>query len=129
MPLAGMLSAALAVNEAYLFVNGGASVAGRCALGLSLWRPDAGFDWLAGDSGEPELTYLPSRLWMLGLGHLGQAYLWGLGLLPYLEPGDVSLVLQDIDVITPSTDSTSVLTEAELIGQKKTRAHGRVGGA
>ena len=28
MPLAGMLSAALAVNEAYLFVNSGASVAG-----------------------------------------------------------------------------------------------------
>ena len=76
MPLAGMLSAALAVNEAYLFVNGGASVAGRRALGLSLWRPDAAFDWLAGDSGEPELAYLPSRLWMLGLGHLGQAYLW-----------------------------------------------------
>lgn len=122
MPLAGMLSAALAVNEAYLFVNSGASVAGRRALGLSLWRPDAGIDWLAGDSGEPELAYLPSRLWMLGLGHLGQAYLWGLGLLPYLESGKVSLVLQDIDVITPSTESTSVLTEADLVGQKKTRA-------
>ena len=122
MPLAGMLSAALAVNEAYLFVNSGAYVAGRRALGLSLWRPDAGVDWLAGDPGEPELAYLPSRLWMLGLGHLGQAYLWGLGLLPYIEPDDVSLVLQDIDVITPSTESTSVLTEAGLVGQKKTRA-------
>ena len=122
LPLAGMLSAALAVNEAYLFVNSGASVAGRRALGLSLWQPDAAFDWLAGDSGEPELTYLPSRLWMLGLGHLGQAYLWGLGLLPYLDPGKVSLVLQDTDVITPSTESTSVLTGADLVGQKKTRA-------
>ena len=122
MPLAGMLSAALAVNEAYLFVNDRASVAGRRVLGLSLWRPEAGFDWLTGDSDEPELAYLPSRLWMVGLGHLGQAYLWGLGLLPYLEPGGVSLVLQDIDVITPSTESTSVLTEAEFVGQKKTRA-------
>ena len=34
---------------------------------------------------------------------------------------DVSLVLQDIDVITRSTESTSVLTDVELIGQKKTR--------
>ena len=122
MPLAGMLSAALAVNEAYLFMNDRASVAGRRVLGLSLWRPDADFDWLTGDSDEPELVYLPSRLWMVGLGHLGQAYLWGLGLLPYLEPGGVSLVLQDIDVITPSTESTSVLTETGLVGQKKTRA-------
>lgn len=122
MPLAGMLSAALAVNEAYFFVNDRASVAGRRVLGLSLWRPEAGFDWLIGDSEEPELVYLPSRLWMIGLGHLGQAYLWALGLLPYRAPGDVSLILQDIDVITPSTESTSVLTTAGLVGQKKTRA-------
>lgn len=122
VPLAGMLSAALAVNEAFLFVNDRASVAGRRVLGLSLWRPEANFDWLAGDSEEPELVYLPSRLWMIGLGHLGQAYLWGLGLLPYRTPADISLVLQDIDVITPSTESTSVLTETGLVGQKKTRA-------
>ena len=121
MPLAGMLSAALAINEAYLFVNGGMPVAGRRVLGLSLWQPDADLDWLAGDSGEPDLAYLPSKLWLIGLGHLGQAYLWGLGILPYRCPGDVSLVLQDIDVITQSTESTSVLTDVELVGQKKTR--------
>ena len=121
MPLAGMLSAALAINEAYLFVNGGMPVAGRRVLGLSLWQPNAELDWLAADSGEPDLAYLPSKLWLIGLGHLGQAYLWGLGILPYRRPGDVSLVLQDIDVITRSTESTSVLTDVELIGQKKTR--------
>ncbi len=32
------------------------------------------------------------------------------------------LVLQDIDIITPSTESTSMLSDAALIGQKKTRA-------
>ena len=121
MPLAGMLSAALAINEAYLFVNGGMPVAGRRVLGLSLWQPDAALDWLAGDSGEPDLTYLPSKLWLIGLGHLGQAYLWGLGILPYRRPKDVSLVLQDIDIVTPSTESTSVLTDVELVGHKKTR--------
>ena len=121
MPLAGMLSAALAVNEAYLFVSGDMPVAGRRALGLSLWQPDGTCDWLAGDAGEPDLAYLPSKLWLIGLGHLGQAYLWGLGLLPYRRPGDVALVLQDIDIITPSTESTSVLADIELVGQKKTR--------
>ena len=122
MPLAGMLSAALAVSEAYLHADGGMSIAGRRALGLSLWQPEAHADWLAGDSEEPDLTYLPSRLWLIGLGHLGQAYLWGLGILPYRHPRDLSLVLQDVDVITDSTESTSVLTHTELVGEKKTRA-------
>ncbi|MDE2679510.1 MAG: thiamine biosynthesis protein ThiF [Gemmatimonadota bacterium] len=121
MPLAGMLSAALAVNEAYLYADG-ISIAGRRVLGLSLWQPDAHADWLAGDPEEPELTFLPSRLWLIGLGHLGQAYLWGLGILPYRHPADLSLVLQDVDIVTDSTESTSVLTRAEHVGQKKTRA-------
>ena len=86
MPLSGMLAAGLAVNEAFLFVNGGMPAAGRRALGLSLWRPGREVDWLQPDESEPALTYLPSRLWLIGLGHLGQAYLWGLGLLPYQDP-------------------------------------------
>lgn len=122
LPLAGMLSAALAVSEAYRYADGGMSIAGRRAMGLSLWQPEADADWLAADSEEPELTYLPSRLWLIGLGHLGQAYLWGLGILPYRRSSDLSLVLQDVDVITDSTESTSVLTHTELVGQKKTRA-------
>ena len=121
MPLSGMLAAGLAVNEAFLFVNGGMPAAGRRVLGLSLWRPGRDADWLQPEEKEPALTYLPSRLWLIGLGHLGQAYLWGLGLLPYQEPADMELVLQDIDTITESTESTSILTDSATIGQKKTR--------
>lgn len=122
MPLSGMLAAGLAVNEAFLFVNGGMPAAGRRTLGLSLWRPSRETDWLQPDESEPALTYLPTRLWLIGLGHLGQAYLWALGLLPYQDPADVELVLQDIDAITESTESTSILTDSTMIGQKKTRA-------
>jgi hypothetical protein len=122
MPLSGMLAAALAVNEAFLHVNSGPQAAGRRVLGLSLWHPGADVDWLQPDASEPTLAYLPSRLWLIGLGHLGQAYLWALSLLPYPNPADVALVLQDIDVITKSTESTSILTDAALVGQKKTRA-------
>ena len=89
---------------------------------ISLWQPNAIFDWLKYDDEEPELCYLPSRLWLIGLGHLGQAYLWGLGLLPYKTPREVSLVLQDVDIITPSTESTSILSDASMVGLKKTRA-------
>jgi hypothetical protein len=122
MPLAGMLAAALAINEAFIHVSSGVPAAGRRTLGLSLWDPQATIDWLAPAPDEPALRYLPSRLWLVGLGHLGQAYLWGLGLLPYASPESLRLFLQDVDVITPSTESTSVLTDASSIGTQKTRA-------
>jgi hypothetical protein len=68
------------------------------------------------------LRYLPSSLWLIGLGHLGQAYLWALGLLPYPKPTGAALILQDTDAITPSTWSTSVLTDTAMAGVMKTRA-------
>lgn len=121
MPLAPMLAMALAVNEAFLFARQEIPAAGHRMLGLSLWRPDPGSDWMDSRADEPELRFLPSRLWLIGLGHLGQAYLWGLALLPYPNPSGLELVLQDVDVITPSTESTSILSDSNLVGQKKTR--------
>ena len=122
MALAPMLAAALAVNEAFLYVSGHAGIAGRRSVGLSLWDPAPECDWLGGSGTEPVLLLLPARLWLIGLGHLGQAYLWALGLLPFARPQDLSLVMQDIDIITPSTESTSILSDATLINIKKTRA-------
>lgn len=121
MALAPMLAAALAVNEAFLYVSD-VGIAGRRTVGLSLWAPAPACDWLIGTDTEPVLSLLPTRLWLIGLGHLGQAYLWALGLLPYARPQDLSLILQDIDIITPSTESTSILSDATLINVKKTRA-------
>ena len=122
MTLAPMLAAALSVNEAFLYVSRHVGVAGRRAVGLSLWDPAPACDWLGAIVNEPVLSLLPARLWLIGLGHLGQAYLWALGLLPFARPQDLSLVLQDIDIITPSTESTSILSDATLINIKKTRA-------
>jgi hypothetical protein len=121
MPLAPMLAAALAVSEAFFHVQGRTPVAGSRAVGLSLWQPER-TEWLGADTSAPALHYLPLNLWLIGLGHLGQAYLWALGLLPYPQPTGLSLVLQDIDVITPSTESTSILSERSMAGTKKTRA-------
>lgn len=118
MPLAAMLAAALAVNEAFLHIADDSRVAGRRTVGLSLWEPAA--DWFA-PATEPPVRFLPTRLWLIGLGHLGQAYLWALGALPYADPAALHLLLQDTDIVTPSTESTSVLTTAALISQRKTR--------
>lgn len=121
-PLAGALAAALAVNEAFLFLRQDTPEAGVREIGVSLWRPDAIEDWSTSANDGPRIAYLPSKLWLLGLGHLGQAYLWALSLLPYERPDEVLLILQDIDAITSSTLSTSILSERGMIGQRKTRA-------
>jgi len=122
LTLSGALAAALAVNEAFLFVRQDTPEAGLREVGLSLWRPDAVEDWWTPGNDGPALRYLPSKLWLIGLGHLGQAYLWGLALLPYARPAEVELVLQDLDIILKSTLSTSVLSDASMVGEHKTRA-------
>jgi hypothetical protein len=126
LPLSGALAAAMAVNEAFLFVRQDTPEAGFREIGLSLWKPAAVADWWKTENDGPALAYLPSKLWLIGLGHLGQAYLWGLSLLPYARPEDVELVLQDIDAITTSTLSTSILSDGSMLGQRKTRAIARV---
>lgn len=121
MALSPMLSAALAVNEAFASVADRSPVAGRRRVGLSLWDPGSTADWLTSD-GAPDLELVPSRLWIIGLGHLGQAYLWALGVLPVPSNGGLELVLQDTDAISRSTESTSILTDSSMVGARKTRA-------
>lgn len=116
----GVLSGALAVAEAFQHLRGGNPAAGRRAVGLSLWRP--GQDWRSGEAVGPVIARLPSSLWLIGLGNVGQAYLWTIGLLPYERPNDVQLVLQDYDWLTESNHSTSLLTWHEMVGTRKTRA-------
>ena len=122
---AGVLAGALGVSEAFQFVRGDNSVAGRRDVGLSLWQPEPGVSWLASHERGPALHVLPSSAWIIGLGHLGQAFLWTLGLLPYESPEKVSLVLQDFDELVDANESTSLLTTRANIGAKKTRAMAR----
>lgn len=120
-PPAGILAGALAVSEAFQAVRGSNVRAGRRAVGLSLWRPDLS-DWTSPEARGPSLQHLPADLWLVGLGHLGQSYLWTLGMLPYARPSEVRLILQDFDTLTQSNLSTSPLTFPSLLGQRKTRA-------
>lgn len=121
MALSPMLAAALAINETFLHFSGESPSAGKRSTGLDLWKLTRSEDWLSSDPTAPALSYLPTNLWLIGLGHLGQAYLWGLNLLPYATGSKAKLVLQDVDVITPSTESTSILSDRTMLGQNKTR--------
>jgi hypothetical protein len=118
----GVFAGALAVSEAFQFIRGRNVHAGRRSIGLSLWRPEAEINWLGEHDRGPVVEWLPSQLWLIGLGHLGQAYLWTLGFLPYADSGELSLVLQDFDSLVLANDSTSPLTNRRLLGQRKTRA-------
>ena len=117
-PLTGVLAAAIGVSETFQHVRGYV-VAGRRCVGLSLWKPLC--DWRSSNSFGDKCHYLPNKLWLIGLGHLGQAYAWALGLLPYPDPVVVDLILQDYDSIIEANTSTGMLTDATLVGRKKTR--------
>ncbi len=118
--VSGALAGALAVAEVFAHLNGEA-MAGHRSIGLSLWHLDSDRAWMQPHDDEPMVVDLPSDFWVIGLGHLGQAYLWMIGLLPYADPGDVRLFLQDVDRAGESTKSTSLLTCAGDEGRLKTR--------
>ncbi|MDN8617974.1 hypothetical protein [Variovorax ginsengisoli] len=121
-PLAGIGAAALGVNEAFMHVRGDLAEAGHRSVGMSLWNPLALADWRNDAHKGPELAYLPKSLWLVGLGHLGQAYAWTLGLLPYPANGRPHLVLQDFDKAAKSNLSTCLLLWAADLLKPKVRA-------
>lgn len=106
---------ALAVSEAFSILRRDSPYAGRRAVSFSLWSMTA-------DRAQPPAgtsTELRDSLWLVGLGHLGQAYCWTLGLMRKRE--SVKLILQDVDIVTESTLTTSVLCAASDVKRMKTR--------
>jgi hypothetical protein len=117
--LAGVAAGAIGVAEAFQMLRGDNPAAGRRTIGLSLWRPD--LDWRSPEAKGLAPAMLPASAWIIGLGNLGQSYLWSLAMLPFAAPGALSLTLQDFDTLAPSNDSTSLLTHLDLVGRKKSR--------
>lgn len=117
--IAGVLAGSLAIAEEFFrfaLVHPEASLR---QVGLSLWNPLE--PWRADAAAGPMLAYLPSEFWLLGLGHLGQAYLWTLGLLPFSAPRSVELMLTDFDRVVPANFETGLLSHADHDGRLKTR--------
>jgi len=119
----GVLAAALALSELFLSFAEISIQAGRRAVALSLWRPDL-------DARDPQaqgipVEVLPDALWLLGLGHLGNAYLWTLGTLPYASPEKVRLMLFDFDKVEDVNVETGMLFGYDDVGQRKTRSCAR----
>jgi hypothetical protein len=114
--IAGVLAGAMGIGEVFRSAVLGDMLACRRTSRLSASSPDGT------DSGDDiDLAYLPAAFWLLGLGNLGQAALWTIGLLPYADPGLVSLFLQDADASELGNLAIQVLTKPAWIGRKKAR--------
>lgn len=113
--LAAIAAAALAVGELFQRQLNNPR-AGRFSHKVSLWDP------ATGDVGPTtlETIQLPKDVWLIGLGNLGQAFLWALASLNFQNPHDVSLVLQDFDRVNEENFGTSILTSSDDTGMLKT---------
>jgi hypothetical protein len=111
--LAGVLVGALGVAECFQWLRGH-RVAGDRVARVSLWDPEGGRDG-------PAIAELPAELWLLGLGHLGQAYAWLLTMLPYPTHGTRPIVLHDDDRLSPANRATSMLHREQALGMRKAR--------
>jgi hypothetical protein len=113
--LSAIAGGALAVSEAFNIVLArGGSDAGHRPIALNLWKPGT-------TENGPDLRYAPAHWWLVGLGHLGQAYSWVLSWLEYEQPSQVQVVLQDTDRTTAANHSTGMLTPVDSRGERKTR--------
>jgi hypothetical protein len=116
----GILAASLALSELFASFAGISLQATRRIVAMSLWRPEL-------DVGDPDalgipVEYLPRDLWVLGLGHLGNAYLWTLASLPYADPTAVEFALLDFDKLEKQNVETGLLFTMDFRGRFKTRA-------
>jgi len=105
--LAGVLAGSLPLSEVFLAFAELNIAATRRTVGLSLWRPE--LPPAHPEAQGPQIEVLPRELWLLGLGHLGNAYLWCLAALPYLEPEKVELYLNDFDKVESENSETGLL--------------------
>jgi hypothetical protein len=117
--LAGVLCAALAMSEVFMAFARITLQAGRRNVALSLWRPDLPVS--DPDALGYPVEFLPREAWLLGLGHLGNAYLWALATLSYPAPRHVRLFLNDFDRVEGTNLETGVVFESGDEGALKTR--------
>lgn len=118
LALAGVFAAAVAVRQIFAGVLQAKTIRPRDAT-ISLWTP-----WMpAGSSGAgPSRFDVPDKFWFLGLGHLGQGYVWNLCL---LGAGRCRAVIQDDQAICEENEATSLLVLPGKTGEMKARLASR----
>ena len=116
--LAGVFAAAVAIRQVFACVLANRTIRMRDVT-VDLWEP-----WTAADHRRtgPDKFDVPDRLWFLGLGHLGQGFVWNLCL---LGVRDGRAVAQDDQTIGAENEATSLLVLPNDLGSKKARVAAR----
>ena len=104
---AGVAAAGATLNEAFHFTYFHRGWAGQRDIAFLL------------PPGAHAALRLPESLWFIGLGHLGQAMMWTMGLAQVDGARSPRLRLQDDDTITQASLSTGLLTKQANIGKLK----------
>jgi hypothetical protein len=121
--LAGVLAGAICVAELFLSFAELNIASARRSVEFSLWRPDLAIaDPLALG---PPVEYLPKALWTLGLGHLGNSYLWSLASLPYSIGKLGTIYLNDFDKVEMDNWETGIIYSLDDVDHMKTRVCSR----
>ncbi len=125
MVLAPVAAAALAVTECFKRALGTDEACYR-PRSLNLWRPDLPFKVanyldMNADALGPDLEYLPQSVWLVGLGHLGQAFAWCWRLLPYEDRATCQVLVQDFDKVNSANRSTGMFIRPDNVGKLKSR--------
>ena len=116
LSLSGVFAGALAVRQIFAGARIGPSYHAR-DISVSLWEP---WTVVGSTSRGPTRFTAPNALWLVGLGHLGQAFVWNLLTLPYREAR--RMVLQDDQRVGEENQATSLLVLAHpRIGERKVR--------
>lgn len=90
-------------------------------VGISLWSLNAGVNWYHDESDGPNHPNMPRTIWNLGLGHLGQAYIWTLASFKFESSSKIKFLLQDSDIVDLENLGSQVLCQYKDIGKYKTR--------
>ncbi len=118
LSLTGVFAAAVAMRQIFACALAAKTLRPRDVT-VSLWEP-----WNAADSRAtgPAMFDVPDKLWFLGLGHLGQGFVWNLCLLG-VRGGRA--IAQDDQTVGDENEATSLLVLPTDLGKKKARVAGR----
>jgi hypothetical protein len=121
LPTAGVFAAAIAVRQVFACVLASHDIPER-DVSICLWTPWERIDPIAKG---PARFDVPDKVWLLGLGHLGQAFVWNLCFLS--STAERLAVLQDDQSVGEENEATSllVLPGGGKIGERKTRIAAR----
>jgi hypothetical protein len=113
LALAGVFAGAVAVRQVFACVLAGRVILPR-DVSISLWTP-----WESASAAGlgPERFDVPDKIWLIGLGHLGQAFVWNLCQLPGAT--ERLAVLQDDQLISEENEATSLLVRPGAIDMRK----------